>query len=104
MTYDSDLVMFKGVYGWVHTVSLKNYTDGVLRARKAYAERPFERSYDNNDKAWEPRRLWSKKDVAYLKKKRREGVEYAVIAAHLDRSVSATQRKAFDLGLVNKRS
>lgn len=108
MTYGSDRVLFKGVYGYIHRVSLENYTRAVLRARAEYRANPFERVKDNqtNGKPYKPRkyRYWSKKEVNLLRKNRREGVEFKVIAKRLGRSEMACHRKADRLGITNKRS
>lgn len=109
MTYGSERVLFKGRYGWVHTVALRSYTERILKARADYKAHPFERVKDNEfaelSKPFKPKpqRHWSHREIRYLKRKRAEGVEFTKIASHLGRSVGACQLKARQLGITNRR-
>lgn len=99
MTYGSDKIMWRGVYGYVQRTALNHYNAGIAKSKAAYYSRPL----DEESPLPRRTRRWSTRDVRKLKRMRKEGVEYTVIARRLQRSVSATQAKADKLGITNKR-
>jgi hypothetical protein len=102
VTYGSDKILWRGVYGYVQQVSLKSWNAANKRAREEYykqiaqQESPKKKPKNHNH-------YWTKRQVSYLRNKRKEGVPFAKIAAHLKRSESACNRKAQELGIANKR-
>lgn len=101
--YQSDRVWVKTDAGWVNRVYLRNWNARNRAARLEYYAHPFEHETVEK-KPKTSRRLWTKREIQYLRRKRREGVPYTLISKHLGRSVTACQLKAQKLGIAQKRT